>query len=249
MEALNTMKFINQGDIMDDKTCYCSRCSHELCTRRVPIFSELSGEELLKIASLVVRKKYSKGEIIAMEGESASSLIIINKGRIKTYRYTPEGKEQILYIFSEGDFFGEMGLLSPRQFAYNAEALEDTHVCLIRKEDFQNLIKTHPEISLKIMEELGSRLEKMESMVQNMGSSDVESRVSAVLLEFSEKYGRNDPKGRMVELPLSREGIANYIGVTRETVSRKLSRLQDEGVIELVGNKRVIILDEDALQL
>lgn len=233
---------------MVDKTCTCGICRHELCTKRVPIFSELNDEELFKIISLVVRKKYSKGELVVMEGEPASSLIIINQGRIKSYRYTHDGKEQILYIFSEGDFFGEMGLLSKRETAYNAEALEDTHICLIRKEDFQKLLKGHPEISLKIMEELARRLEKMEGMVQNMGSNDVELRINMVLLEFSQKYGRNDPKGRIVELPLSREGIANYIGVTRETVSRKLSHLQDEGVIELVGNKRIIIFDENALE-
>lgn len=223
-------------------------CTHELCARKVPIFSELSDEELLKITSLIMRRKYSRGELIVMEGEPASSLIIINHGRIKSYRYTPDGKEQILYIFSEGDFFGEMSLLSKREAAYNAEALEDTNVCLIRREDFQELLRNHPEISLKVMEEMGRRLEKMENMVQNMGSSDVELRVNMILLEFSKKYGIDGPKGRIVELPLSREGIANYIGVTRETVSRKLSRLQDEGIIELVGNKRVIIIDEGALK-
>lgn len=78
----------------------------------------------------------------------------------------------------------------------------------------------------------------MEDMVQSMSSNDAELRVNMVLLEFSKKYGRSHEKGRLIELPLSREGIANYIGVARETVSRKLSHLQDEGVIELIGTKR-----------
>jgi len=215
----------------------------------VPIFSQLSHVEHEQIASLVIRRNCSKGEMLIMEGEFLCNLVIINYGKIKTFRYTPDGKEQILYIFSQGDFFGEMSLLSSREVAYNAEALEDTHICLIRKEDFQGLLRNHPEISLKIMEELCIRLEKMEGMVERMSSKDVEFRVNMVLLEFSQKYGKPHPKGILVELPLSREGIANYIGITRETVSRKLGHLQDQGIIELVGNKKVIITDEDALKL
>lgn len=233
---------------MNKNGCGCERCTHKPCARRVPIFSILDEDELSKVVSLIIRRQYTKGELILMEGELSRSLIIVNSGRIKTFRYTPDGKEQILYIFSEGDFFGEMNLLSREESPYNAEALEETHICIIHKKDFQELLMGHPEICLKVMEELCSRLGKMENMVQSMGSNDVDFRVNMVLLEFSKKYGRSHAKGRLVELPLSREGIANYIGVTRETVSRKLSRLQEEGIVELLGNKRIIILDEEALK-
>jgi len=81
-----------------------------------------------------------------------------------------------------------------------------------------------------------------------MGTRTVEARVSSVLLEFADKYGKPHPRGIMIELPLSREGIANYIGLTRETVSRKMSLLQDEGVIEMNGNKKVLLLDRSALE-
>lgn len=239
------MKF---GDYMQESVCKCGRCQHELCTKRVPIFSGMNNEEFEQIASLIMRKKYSKGEMLLMEGDHLSSLVIINRGKIKAFRFTPDGKEQILYIFSEGDFFGEMSLLSSSEVAYSAEALEDTSVCLIMKKDFQGLLREYPEISLKIMEQLCIRLEKMEGMVERMSSKDVDFRVNMVLLEFSKKYGKPHQKGRLVDLPLSREGIANYIGITRETVSRKLSHLQEEGIIELVGNKKVIIMDEEALK-
>lgn len=214
---------------MADMACMCGRCQHELCTKRVPVFSELSNDELEQIASLVIRKKYAKEEMLVSEGEQLSSLIIINWGKIKSYRYTPDGKEQILYIFSEGDLFGEMSLISSMEVAYSAEALEDTSVCLIKKQDFQGLLRKHAEISLKIMEELCTRLEKMERMVERMSSKDIEFRVNMVLLEFSKKYGRPHSKGIIVELPLS--------------------RMQDEGIIELIGNKKAIIIDEEALKL
>jgi CRP/FNR family transcriptional regulator len=183
-----------------------------------------------------------------MEGELSKSLIIINNGMIKTFKYTPDGREQILFIFSDGDFFGEMNLLSGAEVSYNAKALEDTGICVINKTAFRELLVGHPQISLKIMEELCSRLDKMENMVQSMGIKDAELRVNMMLMEFSKKYGTKQERGTLIELPLSREGMANYIGVTRETVSRKLSRLQEDGIVELIGNKKVLILDEKALE-
>jgi CRP/FNR family transcriptional regulator len=81
-----------------------------------------------------------------------------------------------------------------------------------------------------------------------MGTKSIETRISSALLEFSKKFGKNHPEGLLVELPLSREGIANYIGVARETVSRKLGTLQDEGIIKMLGNKKIIIVDRKALQ-
>ena len=233
---------------MSKHACSCERCQHQLCTRKVPIFSALNAEELSRVAGLIVRRQYAKGELIIFEDSSLESLIIINKGRVKAFRDTNEGKEQILYIFSEGDFFGEKNLLINQKAAYGVEALEETKICMIRKSNFQQLLREYPDISLKIMEELCNRLDRLENAVESMGAKKVEARVNAVLLEFARKYGKDHPEGLVIELPLSREGIANYIGLTRETVSRKMSLLQDEGIIEMVGNKRVVILDKKALE-
>lgn len=226
----------------------CERCQHQLCAKRVPIFSTLDQEQLTKVVNLIIRKQYLKGELISLEGSRLESLIIINSGQVKVFKDTHEGREQILYIFSAGDFFGEKNLLRNQEATYNVEALEETHVCLIMKNKFQQLIREYPDIGFKIMEELCRRLDRLESAIENMGTKNVEARVNSVLLEFSKKYGKNHPKGILIELPLSREGIANYIGVARETVSRKMSHLQDEGIIEMVGNKKVIILDNEALE-
>lgn len=234
---------------MTDKTiCNCEKCQHQLCVSRVPIFSDMAPEELGKIAELIVRKQYKKGELIIMEGSSPESLIIIDQGQVKVFRYTAEGKEQILYIFSEGDFFGEKNLLKNQEATYNVEALETTHICMINKEAFQKLLRHYPEIGIKIIEELCGRMEKIESAVQNMGTKSIETRINGILLEFAQRYGRKHSRGVLVDLPLSREGIANFIGTARETVSRKLSVLQDDGIIEMIGNKKILIFDIKALE-
>lgn len=234
--------------MINDIGCGCERCQNQLCARRVPIFSSLDTEELGRVVNLIIRRRYLKGELIVIEGSYLESLVIINKGQVKAFRDTQEGKEQILYIFSEGDFFGEKNLLRNQVATYNVEALEETGICMIKKQDFQHLLRKYPEIGLKIMEELCSRLDRLEYVVESMGAKNVEARINAVLLEFAKKYGKVHPRGVLIELPLSREGIANYIGLTRETVSRKMSLLQDEGLIEMIGNKKVIILDKKALE-
>jgi len=227
----------------------CLHCSHQLCAKRVPIFSALEEKELGQVVDLILRRQYEKGEMILLEGAELDSLIIVNHGMVKAFRYTEEGKEQILYLFSEGDFFGEKNLLSRGEATYNAEALERTHVCMIRNEDFQELLRDYPEISLKIIRELSSRLDRLEGALQSMGTKNAEARLSAVLLEFAGKYGTPHPEGIQFDLPFSREGIANYIGAARETVSRRLNRLQEEGIIDMIGNKKIIIKDKNALKL
>jgi CRP-like cAMP-binding protein len=232
---------------MTKHSCNCEKCQHQMCAKRVPIFSTLNTEEINRVVSLIIRKRYSRGEMIVIEGSRLNSLIIINSGKVKAFRDTLEGKEQILYIFSQGDFFGEKNLLINQNAQYNVEALEETNVCTIEKDDFKKLLREYPEIGMKIIEELCNRLERLENAVESMGTKNAEERINAVLLEFARKYGKEDQSGIVVNLPLSREGIANYIGVTRETVSRKMNLLQEEGIIEMVGNKKVIIRDIDAL--
>lgn len=233
---------------MDKNNGGCQRCVHQSCAKRVPIFSTLSPDEMGKVTDLIYRKQYVKGEFLFMEGSKLESLIFINKGQVKAFRNTQEGKEQILYIFSEGDFLGEKNILQHHTATYHVEALADTHICMIHKKDFQQLLRVFPDIGFKIMEELCNRLERLESIIESMGAKNVEARVNMVLVEFAKKYGKQHSKGILVDLPLSREGIANYIGLTRETVSRKMSLLQDEGIIEAVGNKKIIVKDPKALE-
>jgi len=233
---------------MGKTICTCDSCHNKLCAKQISIFSSLDSQQLTKVADLIIHKGYKKGELLIFEGERMNSLFIINKGQTKAFRNTQDGREQILHLFSEGDFFGERNLLRDQVSNYSVEALEETHVCLIHKKDFQLLVREHPDIALKVMEELCRRLDRLENTVETMGTRTVEARVSSVLLEFADKYGKPHPKGIMIELPLNREGIANYIGLTRETVSRKMSLLQDEGVIEMNGNKKVLIVDRTALE-
>ncbi|NLZ49282.1 MAG: Crp/Fnr family transcriptional regulator [Clostridiales bacterium] len=221
----------------------CHKCTGKYCVSKVYIFSTLKQEDFKKISEIIVSRKYKKGQVLFFEGDVEDKLYIVNKGKIKVYRYNKEGREQILYILSDGEFIGDMSLLKKGKFQYNAEALEDTYICTIAKDDFDKIITLNPEITLKIMEVLHDRLMDLENLIQNLSTKDVEVRIASILKTFAQDYGVKGEEGIIIDLPLNREEMANYIGVTRETISRKLTALQDEDIIELVGNKKIIIKD------
>jgi CRP/FNR family transcriptional regulator len=230
------------------KGCNCGKCTHKFCASKVPIFSTLSQEELSEINSLKINKEYKKGEILFFEGDQMESLFIINQGSVKVFKYTKEGKEQILYILSEGDIFGELSLFRSERLTFNVEALEDLNACVLTKASFEMILSKRPEISMKVLQVMGERLIKMETLIQSLGTKDIEARIATFLLELIPEYTKSRGHIKEIELPLSREEIANYIGVTRETISRKLGKMQDEGILKIKGIKKIIILDEDALK-
>lgn len=225
----------------------CGCHHHDLCVHRVPIFSNLSDDELIRIASIVIHKEYKKGEIILREGERPESVVIIHGGNAKAYKYTKDGREQILYVFAEGDFFGEQNLFRNQVVGYSVEALEPVKICMITKQRFQQLVQEHSDIAIKIIDELGGRMSRLESALQSMGVRNLDARVSSLLLDFGEKYGEEQQDGIVIHLPLSREGIANYLGVARETVSRKLGQLENDGIIRSISNKEILIIEKEQL--
>lgn len=230
------------------ETNHCTHCLNKLCIHKVPIFTTLNHEDLIKISKVIEHREYKKGEILFHIGDVVNSIIIMNEGSVKAYKYTPDGREQILYIFSDGDFLGEQYLLSNQKAGYTVEALEKVKICMLSKSQFYQLLTLHPDIGVKIIEELGIRMGKLENTLQSMGVRSVDARISSLLLDFSSKYGKETKEGILIRLPLSREGMANYLGIARETVSRKLMQLEGEGYIRTISNKTLLILKEEALR-
>jgi CRP-like cAMP-binding protein len=226
----------------------CEQCLKKLCTRRIPMFGSLTHEQLEKIALKTVHRDCAKGEIILRDGVRSDYVAIIGEGSVKATKYTADGREQILYVFSEGDFFGEQNLLFQKPAFYNVEALEPVELCTLRLDDFQLILRQYPDIGIQIIRELGFRLEHLENAVQNMGVRSVEARINSVLLELAAKYGTREKDGVLVHMPLSREGLANYVGIARETVSRKLGMLETDGVIRSINSRTMLIRDLSLLE-
>ncbi|NLN47439.1 MAG: Crp/Fnr family transcriptional regulator [Clostridiaceae bacterium] len=224
----------------------CQACLDKLCTHGIPIFASLDYAQLERLALRVSHRTYARGEVMFSEGEKPRFAAIFNAGSAKASRLSPDGREQILYVFSEGDFVGEQHLLFDRAAGYTVEALEEVRACLLYKDDFLALLRESPDIGIRIIEDLGTRLERLERVARHMGVRALEGRIGAALLEFADKYGTPSPEGTLVRLPFSREGLASYIGIARETVSRKLGQLESDGVIRSEGNRAILSLDRSA---
>ncbi|NLK95104.1 MAG: Crp/Fnr family transcriptional regulator [Clostridiales bacterium] len=227
---------------------YCNRCNKKVCASKVPIFQNLNCEELLEIENTIGHKEFSKGDTIFLEGDPANMLFFVNEGKIKLYKYNKDGKEQILHILSEGDFFGELALLKDSEHKFNSKAIDNVKICTLTKSQVKDIIMKNPQIAIKLLENVGERLSAMENLVQNLSTNDVDARIAYLLTNLMDKYSQKINNNKSIKLPISREDMANYIGVTRETISRKLKKFEEESLIKIVGIKRIIILDEKGLK-
>ncbi len=219
----------------------CERCVGISCVTRVPMFRSLNDAQRIQVLGLVERIQLNKGDVLLVEGSTLDFLGIVNRGRLKAYTNGIQGKQQILYLFSQGDFFGEHTLFSPAPIHYTLEALEDTGICRIHSKTFEPFLKEHPEIALDMIRELAVRLDSLEHSMVAMTSFTAEERVYELLKEFGRDYGTKTEEGILLKLPMTREEIGNRLGLTRETVSRRFAQLVDEGKIVLLQSKRILI--------
>jgi len=227
----------------------CLNCKNNLCISKVSVFNTLEYEDMLEIARMIGHREYKKGEFLCHEGDKTSMLFVVNSGKVKLSKFNVEGKEQILNIISDGEIFGEYYLFMDFEpYNFSAIALTDVKICTLVKQDMDYILLKYPKISHKILQEVSKKMIGAENLAQNLSTINTDSKVHYVLKEIAQKYGTEHEKKIRLELPITREEMANYAGVTRETMSRKLSALEQEGIIETVGNKIIIINDIEYLE-
>ncbi len=200
--------------------------------KQIPIFEELSTESLQKIIDTGNIIKYKKDDIILIENDEGSSLFWILQGRVKIVRMSEDGKEVILNVLSEDDFFGEMSVLDGYTRSASVIAMDNSELFIIRRNTFLKLLSEHPDITIKIIQTLSKRLRRANLKIKALSIGNSEQKVGAVLLQFALDYGKYF--GDTVEirnLPIQQE-IAKMAGTSRETVSRVMSSMQKKGIIE-----------------
>lgn len=221
--------------------CNCFNNEGRNCIELVPIFSNLSYDEMLEVASITTDKTFDKGEMVYMAGDIGEKLYVIHSGKVKVTRLTSSGKEQVIRVLGPGEFMGELSLFSSSPMTDNGETLEKTTMCIIDGENLKGLMKKYPEIGFKVMEELSGRLERAEDLIENISLHSVERRLAQTLIRLS--HGKSE-----VNLKMSKGDLASHIGMSQETLSRKLSAFQELGIIKLIGHRRIIILNRDVLE-
>ncbi len=229
----------------------CNHCNHEehYCIDNIPIFRDLSMDEKIVIMDSSNHRKFKKGEIIFTPGDSFDDLFVVNKGMVKVSKVSSLGKEQILRILKPGDFMGELSLFSKSILNNTAEALEQTEICIIQGDKIRNLLIQKPEMSIKFLQKYTERIEETEELIEQIGLRDVEQRIANYLLIEIENNQIVNNKGKYeINLPVSKGDLAALIGTTQETLSRKLSLFQDNGWINLKGQRIIEVIDIESLE-
>jgi CRP/FNR family cyclic AMP-dependent transcriptional regulator len=203
----------------------------------VPIFSELPDTTIDKIEKIGTRKIFKKNDVVLMEDEVGTALFVIVTGKVKVARSSSDGREVILTILSDSDFFGEMAILDGQTRSATVMAIEDTELFLIQRNEFIELLKTYPEVAISLLQELTKRLRAADSKIKALSLKDAEGKVATVILQLADDVGKiKQGKVEIDKLPLQQD-LANMAGTSRETISRTLHSFAKKGMIELDGNK------------
>lgn len=201
------------------------------------LFAGLDDSELEKVASIVKLKKSGKNQMLFFEGDLANGFFLLLEGRIKIYKSSPDGKEQILHMISPGQIFAEAAIFHGNRFPANCMAVDDSLMAFIPKNDFISLIKKSPQISLKIIASLSAFVREFTILVENLSLKEVPSRIATYLLQMAENNN-----SETVMLEITKSELAKQLGTLSETLSRGLRKLIDNEVIRVDGNK-ITILD------
>ena len=211
------------------------------CLQLVPIFSDLPEEVIDQVVLVGNKKTYTKDSVILVEEEIGTALFVIISGKVKVSRSSSDGREVILSILTDSDFFGEMSILDGLNRSATVVALEDTELFIIQRKEFLDLLNKHPEITIALLSELTQRLRNADMKIKALSLKDAEGKVATVILQLADNIGKIKHGTVEIEkLPLQQD-LANMAGTSRETISRTIHSFARKGLVEMDGSKLKII--------
>jgi CRP/FNR family transcriptional regulator len=209
----------------------------------IPLFSGLSGEQVQELATIVLEQAFRRGQTIFLEGDEGSGFYVVKTGKVKIFKLSPDGKEQILHIFGPGEPFAEVPVFAGQRFPANAEALEESRLFFFPRAGFLDLIRRHPSLALNMLAVLSRRLRQLAGLVEDLSLKEVPARLAAYILYQSERQ-QGVPE---FDLEIAKGQLASLLGTIPETLSRILARMVKEGLIESSG-PRIKIINKAGLQ-
>jgi len=211
--------------------------------KRVPLFSDLSEAELARFSEVAREREYPRNSVILFEDDPGDALYVVSSGQVKVVLIGEDGREVILSVLKEGDFFGEMSLIDDEPRSAHVIAMKDSRLLMLRRDDFQQQIQQHPSVALKLLRVLVQRLRQADAKIGGLVLLDVNGRVARLLLDLAVEGG-----GPRITRRLTHHTIAQMIGSSRETVSRAMRELVDRGLID-VTRREITIKDRDGLAM
>lgn len=211
----------------------------------VPLFQGLSREHLEQMTVAALEQVFKKGQIIFSEGEDASGFYLVLRGRVKVFKLSAEGKEQILHILGPGEPVGEVAVFSGERFPAGAQAMEESRLLFFPREAFVEMIRRDPSVALRMLGVLAKRLRKFTTLIEDLSLKEVPGRLAGYLLEQQKS---NEGKAGSFTLDIPKAQLASLLGTIPETLSRILARMAGEELIQLNGTRGIRILDREGLE-
>ncbi len=210
--------------------------------RTIPLFQHVSDEDLESIASLLIERRFPNNKTIVEEGLPGDYMYVIREGRVKVTKLSGDGREKILEMLEAGDFFGEMSLLDRAPRSASVKALTDTRILALARNDFLSVLRRSPDLAMAVIQELTRRLRLVDEQASSLSFQRVEERTKGLLRRLArEGVG---PGGRNITPSLTHQQIADMIGTSRETVTRVVKGLKEQGWLEQEGKQYLVPLDE-----
>ncbi|HKM89721.1 MAG TPA: Crp/Fnr family transcriptional regulator [Candidatus Acidoferrales bacterium] len=219
----------------------------EKILRKTPLFASLSDKEMTALTVRVSTKRFERGALLFSEGDPCTGLFLVASGKIRIFKLSATGREQVLAVEGPGSSFAELPVFDGGNYPASASALEDAEVLFISRKDFQNFCREHPEVALKVIAVVGSRLRRLVGIIEDLSFTTVRQRLIALILRLAQASGKSSNEGVRVELTKTHQDLAAELGTVRELVSRNLSRLQAEGFLEVDG-RRIVVKDLEGLK-
>jgi CRP-like cAMP-binding protein len=220
------------------------------CLSEVDIFQDLTEQELSNLAARAPMQTVDTGTVFYSPEQRTEVLFILKKGRVRIFRLSPSGKALTTAVVTPGTIFGEMAIIGQHMHDQYAEALEACVICLMSREDVRQMLLSDPRIAARITETLGNRLVELEQRLGDFAFKNVPQRIVSTLLTLSraDQVRQRWPLSRgAAEVRFTHEQIAEFVGTYRETATKVLNELREQGLIELRRGK-IVLLDMPALE-
>lgn len=219
----------------------CQTCKAPICISQINLFRNLTPIQRGRIIKHVNRRSFNRGDIFLNQGDMISEFVIVSRGQFKAVSTNVEGKSKIIQHFTIGDFFGQDSLFKDKEIPYTIQAVTDGALCMIDSKTMNELIQNEPDLALSILNELNNRLNQLESELSTVYVESLEVRLLNLLRQLSQDYGVKHQDGIKLNCPLSQDEMAMRLGVSRESVNRKLKQLEKDEKIKLQSRREIII--------
>lgn len=210
------------------------------------LFGALAELELAVLAARMSRKRFAAGELLFSEGEPCNGLYIVLSGRVRIFKTSVSGREQVLSIEGAGGTVAELPVFDGGPYPASVIALDETEIAFLSRRDFQGFCIEHPEVALKVLAVVGARLRQLVAIIEELSFTTIRQRLASTLVKLAQNEGKKTARGIEFRLPASHQEMASQLGTVRELISRNLTRLQAEGLLE-VNARDVVVKDMKGL--